>query len=75
MEKKMKIVFVLGGICFFGKNLVQILFFKGVKVMLVMWGKISDDFSDWVEWIFFDCVEKDFVIEIIWGRKWDVIFD
>ncbi|MDR7242091.1 NAD-dependent epimerase/dehydratase family protein [Priestia megaterium] len=71
----MKTALVLGGTRFFGKNLVQTLLSKGVKVTLATRGKTPDDFGDRVERIFLDRVEKDSVIETTRGRKWDVIFD
>lgn len=44
-------ILVFGGICFFGKKLVERFVLEGYEVIIGIRGKIEDNFGDIVKWV------------------------
>lgn len=71
----MKTALVFGGTRFFGKNLVESLLKKGVKVTVATRQSSTDSFGDRVERLKVDRFDEASIKAAVEGREWDVVFD
>lgn len=71
----MKTALVFGGTRFFGKNLVESLLKKDVKVTVATRQNSGDTFGDRVERLKVDRFDEASIQTAVEGKEWDVVFD